>query len=322
MSFIVMKRTIGFKIEGTAYSGETLNVNDYDVPAYNINYDPEIAMYARKLARGDFSRDTSIAGKRSCTISFSVDVAYSGTVQTPPTYYKCLQACGMLQTVHGSTGVSLVPHADYSNVPATIEVVEKDDGASPSQLVIKATGCMGNARFIMDEVGTPVRIEFEFQGVLDGITDRAYGSLISPTGFDSNLPDAILGVTLTVFSETMKLNTVTIDLGNQVEIYTDPSRNQGVDGARIVDRIVTMEADPDMDLIANRGLFARHTGNTEGAFLMEVGDNIQLSAPKCQLVESYKPGDREGHVVNNLRFELHRDTNGNDEFEILQGSKT
>lgn len=319
---ITMKRTLGFKIETTAYSGEDLATADYDVPAYNISYSPEIAMYARKLARGDYSRDTSIAGKRTITISFSVDLAYSGTAATAPTYFKCLRACGMKQTTHGATGVSLVPHAEYSNVPATIEVVEKDDGTSPSQVVVKATGCMGNARFVLDDVGTPIRIEFEFKGVLDSITDRAYADIIAPTGFDSQLPDAVLGATITLFSEVQQLNTVTIDLGNVTEIYTDPSRTQGVEGARIVDRNPFAEIDPDLDLIASRGNYARHTGNTEGQFYMEVGSNITITAPKSQIVQSYSPGDREGHVTNQMRVELKRDTNGNDELEILQGSKT
>jgi len=322
MSFILMKRTLGFKIESTPYSGETLAVGDYNVPAYNINYDPEIAMYARKLARGDFSRDASIAGKRTITISFSVDVAYSGTAATAPSYFKCLQACGMKQTAHGSTGVSLAPNSDYSNVPATIEVIEKDDGTTPVQLAIKATGCMGNVRHVMDSVGNPVRMEFEFKGVLNGIADRAYASIISPTAFDSPLPDAVLGSTITLFAETQKCNSVTIDLGNQVEIYTDPSRAQGVDGARIVDRNPTVEIDPDMDLIANRGLFARHTANTTGALYMTVGSYIKYTAPKTQIAQSYKPGEREGHVTNQLRLELKRDTNGNDELEILHGSKS
>lgn len=318
--FIETRRTMGFKLEGTAYTAETLAASDYDVAAYNINYGTDIESVVRKVARGDMSREAAVMGKRKGTISFSVDVCYSGAVATAPKYFKCLKACGMKQTAHTTTGISLVPHADYTNVPATIEVVEKDEGTTPVQLVFKFHGCMGNAKLILDNVGKPVRIDFEFMGVLNNIFDRAYASILNPGSFDTVQPEAILGVTFSLFTESQAIDTVTIDLGNKVEGFTDPSKAQGLQGFHIVDRETTMECDPDMTLIATHGDFARWTANSTGSLLYEIGDNITVSGI-FQYTNPYAPGSREGHVTAQKKLIAVRGTSGNDEFKILQGTE-
>jgi len=316
MGFLLSKRTLGFKLETTAYSAETLAAANYNIAAYNINYDPDIAMKARKLARGDYSRDVSIAGKRQITISFSVDVHKGSSATSAPNYAACLKACGLKEDI-GAGGINWITHAEYNNVPATIEVAEMDEGASPTMLVIKAHGAMGNAKFVVDNIGEPMRIDFEFKGVLNGITDRLWAARMVPTSFDTNLPEAVQGIGVTLFSEPQKCNTVTIDLGNDVQVYTDPSKAQGFQGARVVDRNPTLELDPDMELISEQSDFARWTGNTTGVFQMQIGDHMYVTAPAVQYTKTYAPGDREGHVVNTKACELKRGTSGNDELKIV-----
>ncbi len=323
MGFVMTKRTMGSKIESTPYTAETLAAADYKIAAYNVTYSGDIPFKSRKLVRGDFSNDVSVAGKRMLTISCSVDLYHSGTAATPANYFELLRACGLVQTIHGSTGVSLVTNADYSNVPLTMEVVEKDEGTSPSQVVIKGRGMMGNAKIALDNVGEPCRIDFEFKGVLVSITDRAYGSILAPTGISTEVPAAVLGASITLFSETQQFNSFTIDLGNDVQVYTDPSKSEGYEGARIVSRNPTLEIDPDLELIATQGDYARLTGNTTGTFSVYFDEDspLTLSAPAVQLIKAYTPGEREGHVTNPKSLELKR-SSGNDEFKILQGSES
>ena len=326
MGFLNEKRTLGFALEATPYSVETLTAADYGVPAYNISYDPEIEAYARKLARGDLSRDKSIMGKRSITITFSVDLHYQGAANVAPDYAYVLQCCGLKQTAHGATGISWVTDADYTNVPATIEVVERDEGTEPVQVVVKARGCMGTMSLVLDNVGGTVRMDFTFTGTLYSIADRAYASLITPTTFDEDssndaLPDVVLSAGITMFSEAQQINTFTIDLGNDVQNFTDPSQSVGLEGAHIVSRNPTLEMDPDLETISDRGDYARWTGNSTGALSIAVGSNMTISAPAVQYIKAYPPGDREGHVTNQKSLELKR-SSGNDELKILQGSES
>jgi len=318
--FATAKRSIGFKIEETPYAAETLAATDYNVSAYSVEYEIDIPVKGRDLARANYSRDVGTAGKRAATVRFSVDVMWSGTAATAPNYFKCLRACGLKQTTWGATGVSLVTDSDYSNVPATIEIVERDEGASPLQLVFSVAGCMGNSKIVLGNIGEPARFDFEFKGFLNSITDRVFANQIVPTGFNTTLPDAVLGATTTVFSESLRYNQFTIDLGNDVQLWSDPSKSHGYSGARIADRNPTLEIDPDMALLATNAMYTRHINNTTGSFSWNIG-RITVSAPVAQIEQSFKPGDREGHVVNNLRFGLKRSL-GNDELEILQGSKT
>ena len=324
MSFMEPKRTLGAKLEATPYTAETLSANDFKFAAYTVTYSGDIPMKARKLVRGDFSKDPSIAGKRMVTFTFLVDLYHSGTPATPPNYYELLRACGMKQTVHGATGVSLVTHADYTNVPMTIEVVEKEEGTTPVQLVIRGRGCMGNPKLTFNNIGEPVAISFEFKGVLAAIEDRAFASILAPSGISTQLPDAVLSAGLTIFGELRCFNTLTIDLGNDIQLHTCSNQTEGYIGAHLADRNPTVEYDPDLQLIATQGDYARWTANTTGAMSVTIGGvgrDITLSAPAAQIINAYQPGDREGHVTNQESLELKR-SSGNDEFEILQGSKT
>lgn len=321
MAFLPTRRTIGAKLEGTPYTAETLAATDYDFQAYNISYDPTIENLARKVARGDFGKELSIHGKRSCPFSFSVDLGYSGTANTAPKYGKLLEGCALYEEVHGSTGVSYETHSDWSKTPLTFEIVEKDEGTTPSQLVITVRGCMGNAKLIMDNVGKPVRIDYEFNGALVSIADRAFGSILTPTGMTDEKPDAVLSASILAFTEAQQIDKFTIDLGNDVQLFTDPARGEGFQGAHVVDRNPTAELDPDLELIASKGDWARWIGDSSGVLSIEVGDHFTLYAPAAQLTKAYSPGDREGHVISNKTFELKR-SSGNDTFKILQGSES
>jgi len=324
MSFMEPKRTFGAKLESTPYTQETLANTDFKFAAYNVAYSGDIPMTGRKLARGDFSKDVSVAGKRAVNFTCSVDLYHSGTPATAPNYFELLRGCAMKQTTHGATGVSLVPHSDYTNIPLTIEVVEKDEGTSPGQMVIRGKSCMGNAKIGYDNVGEPARIDFEFKGVLVAIEDRAFASILAPTGISSQVPDAVLSSGVTMFGETQCLNTITYDLGNEVELFTCPGETEGYLGAHVVNRNPTVELDPDLELIVTQGDFARWTGNTTGALsttIGTIGRKLNISAPAAQIVNAYQPGDREGHVTNQKSIELKRGTNGDDELEILQGVK-
>lgn len=319
--FLEVRRTIGFKTEATPYTKETLAAANFGIGAYNISYDTDLQMYARRIARNEISRDTSICGKRGVTITFTIDMNWSGTAATAPKWGDVMESCGVLETVHGATGVSYTPNSQYTRVPATIEVVETEEGTSFNQLVIQARGCMGKARLVLSTIGEPVKMEFEFTGVLQDIIDRAYSDRLDPTGFDTELPEPVLGATVTLATQTQVIDSLTFDTGADVQLFTDPSKSEGYEGAHIVDWAPTLEIDPDLELIANRNLYASLTGNTTMAFLAEIGDHLTFSAPAAQLTQSYKPGSREGHVTNQLTLELKR-SSGNDEWKILQGSES
>lgn len=322
LRLITAKRTMGLKLESTFGVAETLTSADYDFGFYDVQYSPEIEEYVRKLARGDFSRDKSVPGRRKFTVTCKHDLQEGSAAATPPQYWQALRACGMKQQTYGSTGVALTPHADYGNISATIEIVERQEGSAPKGLVLTGIGMTGNAKLVLSNVGQPIAIEFEFQGALQPPSERAFASMITPTGFDTAQPAAVLSATINLFATTQYLGKLTIDLGNKVEMFSDPTKGAGYDGAHIVDREAMLELDPDMVTTGDINLFTDHINATTGQLSITVGSKMTISAPAAQYIQTYNPGDREGHVVNNLRCRLTRGSVGNDEFEILQGQKS
>jgi len=318
------KVTMGFKKETTAYTAETLAVTDYDNRAYDIKVSPNIEMYATKYSRGDFSKEVDIPGREMATVSFTVDIYPGSAVNVAPKYFEMFECCGYKQTAFGATGISLTPNADYTNVPATIEVVYPQEGTTPSQIVFKVIGAMGKVRIENSQVGQPCKAIFEFTGALSGVTTRAYGSILIPTGFDTSRAPALLAATFSLFGTWQYPSKFTIDGGEVVELHTNIARASGYEGAHISNREVTMECDPDMDVTSSLDLFTNHRNTTTGQLSITIGGAVPLyiTAPAVQIEESYIPEAREGHLVNNLKLKLKRSTNGNDELELLMGSKS
>jgi len=318
------KKTMGFKIETTPYTAETLTAANYNQRVYDIKVTPEVESYARKLARGDYSRDVSISGKRKCSVSCSVDLYPGATAATAPQYFSMIRACGWKQTTFCCYGISLVPNADYNRIPATIEVAFPEEGTSGRQLVIKMRGAMGKFKMESPQVGQPIKLTFEFSGALESVTTRTYASLMVPTGFDTALPPAVLAATFSFFGTWQFPSKFTIDGGEDVQVFQDISKASGYEGARVIDRNMMGDCDPDMVVTDDINFYTNQINNTTGALSVTIGGAVPiiLSAPTAQITDSYKPEVREGHIANPIKMEFKRSTTGNDEFEILQGAKS
>ena len=322
MPFITDKRIMGFKVEDPAYTAIANGAIEYAFKPFDIAYSPEVETVARKYATGDYSAFKSVVGKISMTCSFSVHLAWSGVAATPPEFADLLEACAMTETVHGSTGVSYKT-TSVCSAPITIVIWESPCGAGSDGLYIKMKGAMGTVQIVMDAVGNPVTMNFEFQGVLNAMGDDTVPTV---TGYDTTDPDPVLSSTITLDFENgspvaQNIDSMTVDIGNTIAMYTDPADAYGFRGAYVVGREPTLELDPYLEPLATQDLASFWTGGVTGNFVMTVGDNITLSAPAFQITEAYSPADRDGIVTHTLSGILTR-LDGNDDFEILQGSKT
>jgi len=320
---IEQKRTIGMRLESAANqytNNEVLTAADYCVPAYEITYSPAVEEAVRKLARGDYSMDASVMGRRTFECTFKVDMQTHATANQAPMYWIPLRACALKQTTYSTTGVNLVTDATVDRTPMTIEVVERQEGATPKQLVVRAFGCMGNPKIVCDQIGRAPHIEFSFRGALASITTRAYASIITPASFDTSLPSACLAATLSYAATVFYPGRWSIDLGNQIELFDAAENAGGVDGARVVGRAPIFEADPDTFVTDDINYYTSMINSATGALSISIGKNLTISAPAGQVVDAYKPASRQGHVTQTLRVGLKR-SGGNDEFKLLQGAE-
>ena len=318
------KRVVGAGIESAPYTREVLDVSDYDFRAFNIQYSPEIEMVAHECARGNWSKLPMIAGKRFGKVSWSTYLTSSGAAATPPDWGIASRACAMRQSIISTTGVSYITHSNYGNVPITIEVQELEEGLSARGVVVIFSGCMGNKKIVIEGVGKPIRIDYEFQGSLYIIEDRAAGAVLKPAGFDTVSPNIVMGATITAFTETVNLSQLEIDIKNQVMEEDSFNASSGVVGYHVVDLDApTFKLNPYLQPLSVQNFYSKWIANTTGAMelILSGSPAITVSAPAMQVTKGYTPGSRNRMVSNNIEGVL-TGTTAEAELRILQGAGT
>lgn len=316
--FLEDKVTIGVKAETTAGTVAAPVSGDYNIRAGGVNYDHTIAEYARKYASGNHSNDKSIMGKQTGSFSFYVDLAEGTAINVGNPVLKLLQACGVLDTVMTTTGVKYTPYTPYDVKTVTVDVVEKDEGVSPVQTVMRFAGCMGNCRLNLQEVGQPMRLEFDMQGKLVDIFDRAFGSIIAPT-FISVEPTRVLSATITRGAIVQGVETFTLDLGNDLQMKTDAADGTGVGHFYIAKRKPMLNIDPYLRTLAGDPAYTEWKAGTTAAFSFSVG-NFIISVPVAQYI-GLKPAVRNGaRVLQKSLLCAKNSIGGDDEWSIVQGT--
>jgi hypothetical protein len=332
--FVTRKALMVAKLEGTAYTIETLANADFNIEVDELQWTEEIKSFQRKVADGTLDTYNSVMGKQTGGCTFMVPLNPGSAVNDEPKWSKFLQACGMKaigwdgggEVAVGSAveGISWVPHTDLTHTPITIECLEVDSGASPSQLVTRLRGCMGNVEFMINEAGEPIQMRFEFQGSLVAIIDRAFGSLPAQTGLSTVQPAAVLDTAVSVGGTTKDIDKFSINLNNSVQAWGSTSVAEGVKGSYIGSRRITLNIDPVAALLANDPVYTRWKAGTTGALSIALSSTpaFTLSAPVAQYATRTR-GERNEAVVSEEVFELHKSAaTGNDAFEILQGAKS
>jgi hypothetical protein len=323
-TFLKQLRTIGWAKETVPYTAEsTVTAN---IRADKIEYDEDIQNTARKLAHGDLSLDQVVIGKQALKVKFEAEVypsttAVNGSGTSAPVWMGMLGSCGYNVSYYsngGATGWTSTPSSAATESPMTIVIQEQAEGINPNIVQVKAHGCMGNATFSIDKVGSYPKMSYEFVGAFDG-----YSVLPDSSSFSVNITETapaipVLAATITRSNPdgqiTQVCDKVKCTLGAKTELYTDPAASSGYFGAHITSRDPSAEFDPDFsedsdpvyqDMIApNAGLLSIGLGAG--------GLAVQIQAPMAQIMPPAKVGEREGHLVRNLKMRLCRNS-GDDE---------
>ena len=318
MAFNKERRTIGVKIETTPYTLEaSLTSSDYNLRVDSIEYDPNIQMTARKIARGDMSIDASVVGKQDIKVKFRAEL-YPSTTGAPG-WGKILKISGYAEST-SSIGANYLPSSFATNVPATMEIPEIDEGTSPSQVVVKCSGVMGVVSIEL-KAGIPAYLNFDGQGVFAGYSERSYANRILPAITETAACPAFLGAAVLYNGKSQILDTLKLGLGNKTELYSSPSSVTGFLGTHITGaRDPNAEYDPDLQTISTEDFYTNMiTTPIQAALQANIGSGIIIKAPNCQIVQALKPGEREGHVTQSVKLRLCRNS-GDDELKIATGT--
>jgi hypothetical protein len=270
----------------------------------------------RALVRGFFGGSEQLVGPGSVKLSYSVELAGSGTAGTAPQWGKQLQACAVAE------GLLTAPaRVEYTPVSTGLKAMTQfyfDDGVQH-----KLNDSMGDFT-LSAKVGERPLLKFDYVGLDGGVaaaTDSGtYTDWKKPVAMTkANVVDITLGATYatgaltggTVYASTG----LEMKCGNKVN-FTALLSSETVD---ITDRESTGSIELDLTAAQEVALMAVVKANTTQSLALTIGttagNKMIFFAPAVQLL-SPKKVDRNGKrmIGFDLRFVP---VNGNDEWRLV-----
>ncbi len=272
-------------VRGTGLAASAFSDADCDIEFENITVSPDVEFIEKKYAMGNHDRSAAMVGRRKCTVTASVDLRYSGAVDTPPKAFKAFQACGLVQTINAASNVTLHPNKSNDlgpdGLPYTILVYDEVIAENPDAFAIRITNALGNVKIVGDDQRT-LRADFEFTGILETPEDIANANLLTLTGNDTGVIETTIGTTVSAAAIAKRVDMFELDAGNVIEFEVDLSTASGYLSTMIVDRKPTFKFNPLVDLVATDAPFTSFLNMTESVLSLATL-HYAISAQKAQL---------------------------------------
>lgn len=305
------RQVVAAKVEVTEGTLETLAAADANAQILEpAKWEPNIAMFERKLLDVSYSNFKQIPGTRLAQISFKCENKGSGTAGTAPAIGKLLRACGFGETVVAVTSVTYAPVSALASVP-TLTVAIYQDGVKKT-----LKGARGNVKY--DAVdGQPSMFEFTFIGIYEAVTDVA---LLTPSGVETTVPIATLTAQFSVQSFAAFVSKISFDMGNTLTPRSDINTASGYISTLLTARTPKGTFDPELELVATHDWYGRMLAGTTGVLTWRhtgtAGNICIFNIPVCQYVK-VNDGDRDGISIAPIEFLMVRSAAaGNDELTI------
>lgn len=272
----------------------------------------------RNLLRPYFGASEQLVGTAYKSLSFSVELAGSGTAATAPAWGALLQACAMAEALLSSP--SRVEYTPISTNRKTATIYYYDDG-----VVHKMVGCMGNVK-LSGKVGEKPMLMFEFIGADGGDATASLPSVTltawktPPMVTKANVVDITLGCTYSVGAlsggTVYSSQGLELDFSNKAEFIALLSTEE----ADITDREIVGSVQFDLTAaqeIANLAVVKANTLQSLGFTIgLSAGNKIILHAPGVQLVNPKKT-EVSGRRLIGYDIRLIPTSAGNDELRIV-----
>lgn len=273
----------------------------------------------RNLVRGYFGASEQLVGPASVKVSFSVELAGSGTAATAPAWGAALISCaageGLLSTP------ARVEYAPVSTSLKTSTIYYYDDG-----VLHKLVGVMGNAQ-LTAKVGDKPMLKFDFIGLDAGISAASAVATLSawktPVAMTkANVVDITLGATYALGAITGGVvypsTGLEMNFGNVVN-FTPLLSSETVD---ITDRQSSGSVELDLTAAQEVSLMAIVKANTTQSIALTIGLNagnkIIVFAPAVQMFNPKKVDLSGKRLIGyELRLVPTPGGTGNDEWRIV-----
>ena len=207
-------------------------------------------------------------------VTFSVELAGSGTAGTAPRYGDALKACGFSETIASNTSVTYAP---VSSSFSSITIHYNTDGVRHI-----VTGCRGSFT-INGSVGEIPSIDFTF-GIYNAPTDTAlptttYGNQATPLIFKNGNTTGFQ-----LLSHSAALQSISLDVGNEL-VYRELVG--GTKETLITNRNISGTVQIEAMALGTKDYFAAAIAETTGnlTFLhgTTAGNKVQVTSTKADI---------------------------------------
>lgn len=312
---VLAKLESTYGTDASPSASDALLVSDVTINPLNANN------VKRDLVRGYFGGSPELVGTASVEVSFTVEMAGSGTPTTAPAWGKLLQACGMASTVQAAS-VDYTPVSVFG-ASSSLTIHYYLDGAKYILL-----GARGSFTVSM-EVGDRPMLKFRFVGLNGGLsavanpspTLTAWKTPVVVT--NANTTAIVFGSAVAYASSTGVVSGgtartgrgLTLDVGNNVvfqplvgeEVVAITGRDST--GSVSVDLSATVSSNFMDDIVGN---VLTGMGFTHGT---ATGNTIVIYAPGVQRTDPTIE-DFNGQVMQRYNLRL-TPVSGNDELRIV-----
>lgn len=309
MAILVERSMLLAKVE-TTYGQDANPTPTADfIAVSDLSISPNVEYRDPAAMDGSLSPRPGRVGMISVEVTFTHELQPNDTSPANPPVKALLQACGLAYTSSGTppTGTFKPISTGFPSVTLYIYY----DG-----LLWKIRGCRGTATFNFT-AGEFATIDFTFNGLYSAPVDASL-----PTSWTDNggPPLACLGATCTWNGEPLQVETVTLDMGNNIELLPSIASNFGVYHVAITNRDPSGTINPEMTTVATKDWHTLMMTPTLQELVVELSNGtskMTLTVPKAQIT-NLQPGDRNGIRTWDIDFKPVRNA-GDDEFQIEFG---
>jgi hypothetical protein len=259
MPIFADKSQVAIKLEAVPGTAETLTNTEVvlttDIPTYEATPD----VIERNATSASHDSRGVVIGKRSAKISFKMWIrglsAASGG-GNPNDFGAALRACSVTVAYSGTTPNEIATYTPNSSALDYATIAIYRDG---KRYMIH--GAQGNC-VLTFRTGAPTLAEFTFTGIYNAPTTAA---LLTPT-YSAIVEPPFLSASLSILGfGTAKIDSLTLDLGNEVVIRPYPNTTTGIFTAQIVSRKPKFTIDPEEEVVATKDFWAEFIAGTLGS---------------------------------------------------------
>jgi hypothetical protein len=264
------RKQIAIAQEANIGTAETLALGDAILTTDEPTWEPDVEVIERNATSASLASRGIVTGARKATINFKMYMR--GTAAAPtggnqPDYAMPFIGCGL--GIPGAIYSGGSPNEIATWKPSTAVVTDPTAAAGMTVGMYadgkryQIHGAMGNCIMTLLR-GNPIMLDFSFTGVYETPVDAA---LLVPV-YETTVPPTFSSATISVLGYASALiNQLTIDLGNEVSMRTDPTTASAFLAAQIVGRRITGTIDVEEELVSAKDWYAAFLAGTESTIV-------------------------------------------------------